>query len=115
MVSIPKIEKGIASYLDAEFMPKLPADGLERILTGTVVSLVIKRAGVMLENLKQDKGFLMLGIVDEKSGEIDIESFAEEFKKNMGKNGFKVDLPMIGLINMHKEDIDTLIKHINEQ
>lgn len=115
MVSIPKIEKGLASYLDAEYMPKLAVDGFERVLTGTVVSLVIKRAGVMLENLKQDKGFLMLGIVDEKSGEIDVETFAEEFKKNMGKNGFSVDIPMLGKVTIRKEDVDVLLKHINEQ
>lgn len=111
MVSVAKLEKGIASFLDAEIMPKLPADGIERVLTGTVASLMIKKS---MKSLTDNKALKMLGVQDDK-GDIDVDTLAEEFKKNIQKDGFRVDIPVIGCMVFHESDVDTLLKHINSQ
>lgn len=111
MVPVNKIEKGIAAYLDAELMPKFQGNGLERVIVGTVTSLVIRKSGDIINGYKDNKAVQMLGIMDE-DGNVDVDTLAEELKKNIGKDGVKVDIPVIGAITFHKEDVTKLYDYI---
>lgn len=111
MVSIDQIQKGIASYLDAELMPKLPQTGLERILIGTGASLLVKRNINKLDMLRQNPIIAAMGIFDDE-GNVDIETLRDEVKKQMTDEGIKYEAPIIGTLTFHKSDIDTLYNHI---
>lgn len=111
MVTIDKIEQGVAAYLDAELMPKLPSTGIEKVLTGTAVSLIIRRSGKILDSYKNNKMVQMLGIMDAE-GNVDIDVLAEELKKNLPADGVKVEVPVIGAMTFKKEDIDKLHEYI---
>lgn len=111
MVSSTSIEKGIASYLDNELMPKLPLEGIKRVALGTAVGVIIKRAGFMLENLKDNQMLLAFGIVDGQGG-FDLELLQQEAKKQISDAGFNIDIPLIGSITFKKEDVDLLYNHI---
>lgn len=111
MVTIKQIEQGIAAYLDEELMPKLPTSGIEKVITGTALSLFIRRSGTILEGYKNNKTIQMLGVMD-ADGNVDIDLLAEELKKNFPENGMKVDIPIIGGMTFHKEDVDKLYEYI---
>lgn len=113
MVTIDKIEQGVAAYLDGELMPKLPSSGIEKVLAGTALSLAIRRSGKMLDGLKSNKMIQMLGVMDTE-GNVDIDVLAQELKKNMPTEGVKVDVPVIGVLTFHKEDVDRLYEYITE-
>lgn len=111
MVSIEKIEKGVAAYLDSELMPKLPANGVQKVLAGTAISLLIKRSGTIVESYKDNQVVQMLGIMD-ADGNVDVDVLAEELKKNIPTDGVKVDVPVIGALTFRKDDVDKLHKLI---
>lgn len=114
MVSIDKIEKGIAHYLDGELMPQFESSGWEKVLVGTAASLMIRKSGAIIAGYKDHKWVKMLGIMDDK-GNVDVEALATELKKNIPKEGFKVDIPIIGVMTFHKNDVDKLHEYITGQ
>lgn len=111
MVSVNKIEQGVANYLDGELMPQLQGNGVEKVLVGTAASLFIRRSGAIIESYKDNKLVQMLGIMDEK-GNVDVDTLAEEVKKNIPKDGIKIDVPIVGTLTFHKEDVDKLYDYI---
>lgn len=113
MVSIDKIEKGVAAYMDSEIMPQLPNGGIEKVLAGTALSLVIRRSGTILEGYRNNQVVRMLGIMDEE-GNVDVDVLAEELKKNITSDGVKIEIPIIGKMTFHKEDVDKLHEYITE-
>lgn len=113
MVSIDRIERGIAKYFDVELKEKLPPNGFERVFVGTAISIAIKRSGRIIAEMKDNKAVQMLGIMDDK-GNVDIDILRDEVKNQMPESGIKVDLPLIGMMTFKKEDIDILYSYINE-
>lgn len=111
MVSVDKIEKGVANYLDAELMPQLEKNSLEKVMVGTVASLLIRKTGTIIEGYKDNKLVQMLGIMDEE-GNVDVDTLVTELKKNITKEGVKVDIPVLGTLTFHKDDIDKLYDYI---
>lgn len=111
MVTIKKIEQGVAAYLDSELIPKLPSTGLEKVLAGTALSLAIRRSGTIIAGYKDNKVVQMLGIMDTE-GNVDVDVLAEELKKNIPSEGVRVDVPVIGALTFHKDDVDKLYEYI---
>lgn len=115
MVTMKQIEQGIAAYLDSELMPQLSktSNGLEKVIAGTAISLFIRKSGTILESYKDNKMVQMLGIMDE-DGNVDVDLLATELKKNISDDGVKIDVPMIGAMTFHKEDVTKLHEYITE-
>lgn len=113
MVSVNKIEQGVANYLDAELMPQLQNNGIEKVLVGTAMSLAIRKSGAIITSYKDNKLVKMLGIMNE-DGDVDVDTLAAELKKNISKEGVKIDIPIVGTMTFHKEDIDKLHEYIME-
>ena len=113
MVSIDNIKQGLADYLDAELMPQLKTSGVERVVIGTAASLLITRAGNIVEGYKDNKLVKMLGIMDDE-GNVDIDTLVTEVKKNITKDGIRVEVPVLGTLTFHREDVDKLYGYIAE-
>lgn len=111
MVSINQIEKGVASFLDAELMPNLPQNGIQKVMAGTAMSLMIKRTGNMVKEFSNNSFIKMLGIMDQE-GNVDIDTLKNELKNNISDSGVVVDIPMIGTMTFRKSDVDNLYNHI---
>ena len=111
MVSVDKIEQGIANYLDAELMPQLKGNGIEKVIVGTTASLLIRKTGTIIEGYKDNKLVKMLGIIDD-NGAVDVDTLVEEVKKNIPKEGIKVEVPILGTLTFHKDDVDKLYDYI---
>lgn len=115
MVSISKIESGIAKYLDDEVMTKLPGNGFEKILTGTALSLMIRRITTQFDTFKVNPYVKMMGIISD-DGLVDVELVAEELKKHIpAGSGIKIDIPFIGAMTFHRPDVDCLLGYILEK
>lgn len=114
MVSIANIQKGLAAYLDNEVLPQFPSNGLERVLAGTAIGLGIRKSGSIIMGYKDHKAVQMLEIMD-ADGNVDVNVLAEELKKNVPVDGVKIDVPMIGGMTFHKEDVDKLKEYIISQ
>lgn len=113
MVSVNKIENGVARFLDAELVSKMPDGGLQKILAGTAISLLIKKSGNFIKAFQQNPMIQLMDIFD-ADGNVDIDSMATELKKNFPDVGLRMDFPMIGTVTFHKEDIDKLYSYITE-
>ena len=102
MVEIQKIEAGIARYLDAELIPKLPENSWKQFGVGLVSALVAKRGGAVL------KAF---GVVDE-AGCWDVDVLREIAKERIPETGLPADVPFIGKLTIYRADVDKLHEHI---
>lgn len=110
MVTTSQIEQGIATWLDTELMPQLQMDGWKRVVAGAAMGVIVKRSGQMLDNLASSPLFTSLEI--SKDGEIDIDIIAEELMNATPDQGFTIDLPLIGTMTIHRQDIDNLHRMI---
>ena len=113
MVSVSKVERGIATYLDREMMPKIDADGLQGFGTGIMMGLVVKRAGSIINGYKDNSIAQALGIFDKK-GNIDVDVLREVLKENISENGRKMTFPIVGSFTFYKGDVDMLYSCIME-
>lgn len=113
MNTVKQIEAGLAEFLDSELMPKLPDGGIQRVITGTAMGLLVKQSGNIIAEYGEHPFVKMLGIVDDK-GDWDLETLKEELKKQFPKNGVDVDVPMVGTLTFKTEDVDKIYDYINK-
>ena len=113
MVPLSRIEQGLASYLDAELMPQFDKNGVEKVIVGTAASLLIRKASTIVAGYKDNKVVKMLGIMDDECN-IDVDTLVEEIKKNIDNDGFVIEIPVLGTLTIHKDDVDKLYGFIAE-
>ena len=86
MVSMNQIETGVSRWLDRELMPKLPTggqyDGIKKAATVALALYAIKRGRAALDSLTQNSFLGTIGAVD-REGNVDLEGFVEEIKKQV--------------------------------
>ena len=111
MASMKTIEKGLARFVDYEIMSNVPNGSWQKLVAGTAVALGIKNLGTTLMGYKDNPLIKMLGLWDEH-GEIDIDSVAEALKSNIGESGMRIEIPLIGYVTFHTDDVDTLKRYI---
>lgn len=114
VVNVGQIERGIATYIDKEIMPKLPENSVERVVLGFASARIIKRYSSKLIALKDTETDKLIGIFD-KDGNVDIDSMRSDFKAQFPDDGITKEVPVIGLMRFKKEDIDKLYEYIVEQ
>ena len=113
MVSIRRVEKGIATYLDKEMMPKTDTEGLQGFGIGVATSLLIKRVGNIVEGYRNNGVAQALGVFD-KNGNVDVDVLREVLKENISDNGRKMALPVLGSFTFYRSDVDMLYDCIME-
>lgn len=117
MVSMSKIESGIAKWLDNEVMPTLSFDGqfgaLKRGAVTAASVYIVKRAMFAISVISSSPAMVQLGAAD-RYGNIDLDGFAEEFKKTIPEAGYKLPIPFVAEITLVESDFDTLLRYIKE-
>lgn len=115
MVSMNQIEAGVSRWLDRELMPKLPTggqyDGIKKAATVALALYAIKRGRAALDSLTQNSFLGTIGAVD-REGNVDLEGFVEEMKKQLPENGLKVSVPMVGDMTFYRTDLDDVMRYI---
>lgn len=111
MYTIDQVERGLARYMDTELIPKLPHDGIKGFGIGVFATLLIKRGGVLLQNLEQNAMIRDMGVI--KDGTVDIDLLADACKQNIPAGGLTI--PVLGMtFRMDANDIDTMHRCIME-
>lgn len=113
MADITSIERGIARYLDAELIPKLPENGWKRFGVGVVSGLVAKRGGLLLEGLKNNPMLQTLAVVDATGG-FDVALLRELAAERIPESGLQIDVPVVGSLKIYRADLDKLYGYITE-
>lgn len=111
MVSVDDIEKGLALYLDKEFMPRLTDGSVQKVVVGMATSIFIKRIGDIALELQENKVVKMMGVFDD-NGDVDLDMLRLELKKQIPESGLRMELPVVGKLIFYKADVDQLYNTI---
>lgn len=111
MITLDELRNGVVTYIDNELMPMLPQSGLEKVVVGTAIGLIIKKNFSKIETFKNHPIVKLTGVMDEE-GKIDLDTLAAEVKNNMPETGISIEAPMIGKMTFKSEDIDKLQQYI---
>lgn len=115
MVNTNQIKRGLANFVDAEIVSKIPGGTLKRTLLGTAMGLYIGNIDKILSNGMKSPLISALGVIDD-AGNVDIDTLTDALKKNISDVGIHFDLDIMGLhlgdMTLHRQDIDVLRTHI---
>ena len=107
MKTVDQISRGAADFFDEEVRPSL--QGWKSIAYGVAVGRVLASLPQMVEQYAPILS--PLGIL--KDGMIDAENLAAELKKQMGKSGGKLTIPVMkDEFTFTPTDVDSLMRHI---
>lgn len=114
MATIVQIEAGAARYIDEELAPKIPTN----IPNGKVKKLAAVAGAVYairkrLKQLIASPAMTAIGAVDE-NGDVDVDGIAAVFLEQVMKDGFSVDVPILGPLTFFREDVEKLVEYIKE-
>lgn len=114
MATIAQIEAGAARYIDQELSPNIPTDiphGQIKKMAAVAGAMYAVRKG--LRKAIALPAVAAIGAVDE-SGNVDVDGIAEVFLDQVPKDGFSVDVPILGPLTFFREDVEKLVKCIKE-
>ena len=111
MASMDAIQKGVARFIDAEILPKLPVDGAKRFGVGIAASVMTKRGARVLEGYKDNEWMNKLGVID-AGGNVDLGILREAALERIPDEGIKIDVPLIGKMTFYRQDVETLYQFI---
>ena len=107
MVSIDRVERGIVAYIDKEIMSKLPVDGWRRVAAGAGLTIAVRRGRQMLEQYKENPILNGMGIMNQ-AGDIDLDALRDALKANIAEQGFRVQVPALGVLTFKQADVDAI-------
>lgn len=114
MATIAQIEAGAAKYIDEELAPKIPTNipygQIKKIAAVAGAVYAVKKR---LRELIASPAVTAIGAVDE-NGDVDVDGIAEAFLDQVPKDGFSVDVPILGPLTFFKEDVEKLVDYIKE-
>ena len=108
MVAFEHIERGLASYIDANIMNNFPENGWKKVVIGAAIGIGMKK---YMDILKGSEALRTIGIIGPDGAEIDM--YAEHLKKEIPASGITINLPMLGELIMHESDVDEVLKYIH--
>ena len=106
MVSMDRIQRGVAAYISQELEPQL--EGFKKwcfaIASAELISTVLP---AYIGNLQKNKMVALTGLVAEDKS-VDIERLYKRVRPAAEKSPARIELPIIGGISFTVEDVDTL-------
>lgn len=114
MATVNQIENGAVKYIDAELAPKIPTNipngQIKKIAAISGAVYAIRRG---LRTAAATPALAAIGAVDEDGG-IDVEGLAEAAREQIPETGFKMTVPILGDLTFYAEDVDKLLRYIEE-
>lgn len=109
MVSIERVQAGVARYLDTEIISKM--SGVNKWLVAAAASAYVSDAPELLRKLNEKKAFAALNLIDE-AGNVDVEKIYQSLKPAAAKCPAPITLPIIGTLTFTEQDVDSLYTYI---
>ena len=115
MVSLDRIETGIARYLDNVLAPQLPLAGrydpLKKTAFLTGAMYMVRHSRSAVEDFLKKPFVASMGIMDD-GGNIDLDGVVEALKSNIPESGLRVPVPVIGELVFYGPDVDEIARYI---
>lgn len=109
MVSIEKVQRGIAAYMEQEIIARLPDASLGKATAKGAKFVFLARSKQALESLAENPVAKAFGLAD--TGELDVDIACDAAKEAIGDSGLTVTVPVLGNLTFYPSDVDTL-KHM---
>lgn len=109
MVSIDRLQNGVARYLEAELVSKM--DGLNKWVFSAVATAYIADAPKLMERVKSSAFLAPLELID-AAGNVDIDKVYTNLKPAAEKCPAPINVPGIGTITLTVADVDALYNYI---
>lgn len=110
MVSIEKVQRGIAAYMEQEIIARLPEGSLGKAAAKGATFVFLARSKQALDTFAQNPVAKAFGLAD--TGELDVDMACDAAKEAIGDGGLTVTLPVLGSLTFYPADIDTLKRMI---
>lgn len=110
MVTIDKVQMGLAAFIDRELIPSL--SGWDKVLVGGGAGLLAARLPRLIASYPV---MATLGIYNPENNQIDIDAVYKAASPYVGAEALPVKIPMLGItVKIGKEEIDSLYRYIKE-
>lgn len=111
MVSIDKVKRGAARYLDEEFTGKLT--GWQRWVFGAGAGMYLENLSQTVERLSGAELVKGLCVID-GAGNIDLDKLRRYFLAEARKGPVSFVLPVVGQVTLNEADVEKLCRYIEE-
>ena len=110
MVSMDKVQRGLAAFLDRELIPSL--SGWDKVLVGGGAGILTAK---LPQVIAQYPVVAALGLYDAANNQVDIDALYNSITPYIGAEALPVKIPMVGItIKVGKQEIDALYRYIKE-
>ena len=110
MVSMEKVQKGIAVFIDQELIPSLT--GWDKILVGGSAGVAVAKLPKIIE---QYPIISALDIYDKNNNQMDIDTLYQSVVPYLGNELLPLRIPVLGItMKVGKQQIDALYRYIKE-
>lgn len=109
MVSIDKIQRGLAKYLDAELFPKM--QGKDRWIMTSAATLYLAKLPDIIKTFAENPAVKILGIISE-DGNIDLDSLIASIRPAAKQAPLQITIPFGGTLSFSEADIDIITRYI---
>lgn len=113
MVTIDKIQQGIAKFIDRELVPSL--SGWDKVLVGGAAGLMAANLPRIIGRFSSHPVVAALGVYDAENNMIDIDAVYSAVQPYIGTERLPAKIPLLGItVKMGKQEIETLYRYIKE-
>ena len=110
MVSMEKVQRGFAAFIDKELIPGL--SGWDKVLVGGGSGLLVASLPKMIA---QYPVVSTLGLYNPENNQVDIDALYQAVTPYIGTDALPLKIPLLGItVKVGKQEIDTLYRYIKE-
>ena len=110
MVSMDKVQKGVAAFLDRELIPNL--SGWDKVLVGGGAGIAVAKLPKIVEMYPI---ITYLDIYDKEKNQMDIDTLYQAVTPYIGSETLPLKIPYLGItIKVGKPQVDALYQYIKE-
>lgn len=113
MVTMDKVQQGLALFIDRELIPSLT--GWDKVLVGGAAGLMAANLPKMAAQLAAQPMVAALGVYDPSTNQLDIDALYHAATPYMGAESLPLKLPLLGMtVKMGRAEVDALYRYIKE-
>ena len=112
MATIEQVQRGFLRMVDTHISTAF--DGWQKVVVSGVFGLFATNFQKIVKTYGSHPMVVALGVYDQETGHIDIDSLYNSFVPQLGAEKIPVTIPKIGTLKIGKEEFDILLRYIKE-
>lgn len=110
MVTVDKIQRGAARYVDMEMLPHL--EGKDKWIITGAVTLYLAKLPALVQGIKDNEMVKVLGIISADGSSVDIDALINSIRPAAQQSPASFRIPFGGTLQFTIEDIEKLKTYI---